>query len=362
VILTDKTGTLTENEMTVREVWAGGIRGRFGGVGYEPRGSVELEPENGDESHLDAPAAGGRAAVEELLRAAALCCDAHLLPDQSWGRWRPVGDPTESAILVAAAKARLTPERLADWPRLAELPFDSARRRMTTVQRVDGREVACVKGAPSEIFPRCTSVRRGLDAVRFGEAERTAAQAAHDALARRGMRVLAVAVRDLEGHEGLRVEEVEKSLTLLGLLAMEDPPRPEVPEAVALCRRAGVRVLMVTGDQRHHGGGDWTRDRPLPRSAARPERRRGRSDGRGGAEPRARRRRRALRPGGAGAEATASTTRRRSSAPTSAWPWERPERTWRARPPTWCWRTTTSRASSPPSARGAPSTTTCGDS
>jgi magnesium-transporting ATPase (P-type) len=123
---------------------------------------------------------------------------------------------------------------------------------MTTVQLIDGRAMACVKGAPSEIFPRCTTMRRGLGAAPFGERERAAAEAALEALAERGMRVLAVAVRDLGAwanpHGDLRVEEVEQSLGLLGLVAMEDPPRPEVPQALADCRRAGVRVLMVTGD------------------------------------------------------------------------------------------------------------------
>ncbi len=242
VILTDKTGTLTENEMTVRELWTGGVSYRVGGVGYEPVGGVEPCGPQGDP-----------AATSELLRAAALCCDAHLLPPSNQHpRWEAIGDPTEAAILVAAAKVGLSQDRLATWIRLAELPFDSTRKRMTTVQRIDGAPVACVKGAPSELFPRCTAVRWERSAVSFDASRRQAAREAHDALARRGLRVLAVATRNVDhavqASDGWRVEDVENNLTLLGLLAMEDPPRPEVPAALAACHRAGVRVVMVTGD------------------------------------------------------------------------------------------------------------------
>jgi len=241
VILTDKTGTLTENEMTVCEAWTGGVRYRFGGVGYEPAGTVEAVGGTGD------------GAIRALLRAAALCCDAHLVaPDEGRTRWTAIGDPTEAALLVAAAKVGLPACRLDAWPRLAELPFDSTRKRMTTIQEIDGTPVACVKGAPSELFPRCASVRWGDGDVAFDTVRARAAQEAHDALARRGLRVLAVATRCIEpaqrDRNGWRVEEVERDLTLLGLVAMEDPPRPEVAAALAACHAAGVRVVMVTGD------------------------------------------------------------------------------------------------------------------
>ena len=243
VILTDKTGTLTENEMTVRELWAGGSSYRLSGAGYDPTGDLEpLAEQDGDSQ-----------AAWELLRAGALCCDARLVPPQGEGkRWQEVGDPTEAAILVAAAKVGLTQEVLAGWPRIAELPFDSTRKRMTTIQAVNGMPVACVKGAPSELFPRCAAIRWRKSIVPFDESLRQAAEAVHDGLARRGLRVLAVATRgvdhDLQGRDGWRVEDVECELTLLGLLAMEDPPRPEVPPALAACRQAGVRVYMITGD------------------------------------------------------------------------------------------------------------------
>jgi magnesium-transporting ATPase (P-type) len=242
VILTDKTGTLTENEMTVRELWSGGVSHRVGGVGYDPVG--ELTPLDGT--------AGDAATARELLRAAALCCDARLVaPHATQARWHAIGDPTEAAILVAAAKVGCTQHDLARSPRLGELPFDSTRKRMTTIQRIDDVPVACVKGAPSEVFPRCTAARQGTAVVPFDDAHRQQAQATHDALARRGLRVLAVATRVVPAardHDGWHVDEVERDLILLGLLAMEDPPRPEVPAALVACHRAGIRVIMVTGD------------------------------------------------------------------------------------------------------------------
>lgn len=244
MILTDKTGTLTENEMTLREAWAGETHFQLSGAGYEPIGTIE--PQTKGEG-------GGGTAVAELLRAAALCCDAQLIPPAGERkRWQAMGDPTEAAILVAAAKAGLTQGALTSWPRLAELPFDSTRKRMTTIQRIDGAAVACIKGAPSELFPRCSKILWNGDTVPFSGHQRRAAEASHDAMASRSLRVLAVATREVssQGENGdcWRAEEVERELTLLGLLAMEDPPRPEVTDAIAACRRAGIRVRMITGD------------------------------------------------------------------------------------------------------------------
>ncbi len=243
IILTDKTGTLTENEMTVRELWTGGKSYGVGGIGYEPYGTVESLLPNGatDESVL------------ELLRVAALCCDARLLPlDRERKRWQVVGDPTEAAILVAAAKAGLTEATLKKNLRITELPFDSTRKRMTTIQNFDGLPVACVKGAPSEMLPHCTQVNFGDRIIPLDTAEQAKFQHAHNVMARRGLRVLAVAKRSInenrEESEEWRSEEIERDLILLGLIGMEDPPRDEVPSALIACHNAGVKVVMVTGD------------------------------------------------------------------------------------------------------------------
>jgi calcium-translocating P-type ATPase len=208
LILTDKTGTLTENRMAVHQLWAEG-------QWWDPQ----------------SPASPADLHTEALLTAA-LCCDA------------PLGDPTEIAILSAAAtRFGLTDEHLARYPRLGELPFDSVRKRMTTLQAMGGHTVACVKGAPSEVLPRCL-----LDT-----ATREQSEAAQRDMAGRRLRVLAVARRDLgdlmpsEG-DGWRPEQIEHELTFLGLIGLEDPPRKEVAPAIAACRAAGIRVIMSTGD------------------------------------------------------------------------------------------------------------------
>ncbi|MEU3095292.1 cation-transporting P-type ATPase [Streptomyces sp. NPDC006967] len=232
VVCTDKTGTLTQAEMTVTRVWAGGVPHPVSGVGYEPSGEV-----------ADA------APVRELLRVAGLCCDARLVPPTgSREHWRVLGDTTEGALLVVAAKAGLdTGAEEAAAPRVTEFPFDSDRKLMTTVHRTGAGYQACVKGAPGELLARCADVewdgRRGP----LTETDRAAVRTASDELASQGLRVLAVARRALDGPRPPQ-EEAESGLTLLGLVGMLDPPRPEVTGAVAACRRAGIRVVMVTGD------------------------------------------------------------------------------------------------------------------
>jgi magnesium-transporting ATPase (P-type) len=242
VILTDKTGTLTENEMTVRDLWTSGLDYHVGGLGYETSGKLERVGNNTDDTF-----------AQELLRIAALCSDAHLVRQQGPRRhFNVIGDPTEAAILVAAAKAGISQDALKSSPRLAELPFDSVRKRMTTIQQIEASPVACVKGAPSELFPRCSFIQWQGATASLDESRLRLAREAHDKMAERGLRVLAVATRRLEneqqGNGSWRVEDVEDHLTLLGLIGMEDPPRPEVPAAIAACRRAGIRVLMITGD------------------------------------------------------------------------------------------------------------------
>jgi magnesium-transporting ATPase (P-type) len=226
VICTDKTGTLTENEMTVERVWTPD-RGWFGveGAGYEPFGRFR---QNG---HVADPRALG-----ELLRCALLCNDARLAsgPDG----FEAVGDPTEAALVVLAEKGGLRHEHEAALrPRLTEIPFDSDRKRMTTVHLVDGGRIAYTKGAPELLVPRTT----------LGAEEQETALAAAEEMERAALRVLAFARRAVSDDDA-DDEDIERELELLGLVGMLDPPRPEVTEAIARCRAAGVRVLMVTGD------------------------------------------------------------------------------------------------------------------
>jgi len=245
VICTDKTGTLTQNEMTVRNLWAGGREFTVSGYGYEPQGTVEAD------GQPLAPASD--ADVNTLLTAAALCNNARLLPPNGESkRWTILGDPTEAALLVAAAKYGLKPEELAArQPRQRELPFESRRKRMSTINRCNGGRLAYVKGAPNEVLSLCTHIQVRGQVQPLDEAMRRRIAAANDAYARQALRVLAVAYRPLGEDEEdgcCTVETVEQHLTFVGLVAMMDPPRPEVAHAVELCHRAHVRIIMITGD------------------------------------------------------------------------------------------------------------------
>ena len=231
VICTDKTGTLTKAEMTLETIYASRGFHPVSGVGYAPDGEVS-----------DA------AVVEELLRVATLCSDARLHPPTATSSWRVVGDTTEGAIVVAALKAgidRALEETRA--PRVGAFPFDPDRKIMTTLHRDERGVHAYVKGSPEAVGARCTRVRiDGVD-VAFDEAARRDVGAADDAMAERGLRVLAVALKEVVAEPATQAE-VEGDLTLLGLVGIFDPPRPEVPDAVRSCRAAGISIYMVTGD------------------------------------------------------------------------------------------------------------------
>lgn len=255
VICTDKTGTLTQNEMTVREIWlpdaSTGDTLHVTGTGYAPEGGVW----RADEA-VTASSCGG---LRSLLVSAGLCTNARLMPPvHDRLRWAVIGDPTEAALRVAALKAGidLAVEEGAS-PRLRELPFDSHRRRMSTVHRCDGEILLHAKGSPREILELCSRVLIDGKEHPLEEPHRSRIMVAHDGYARSGLRVLAVARRVVEdpvaGFFGspscrLSTEDIEKDMTFLGLMAMMDPPRPEVQEAVDTCRRAGIRIVMITGD------------------------------------------------------------------------------------------------------------------
>jgi magnesium-transporting ATPase (P-type) len=241
VICTDKTGTLTQNEMTVREAWVAGRKLTVSGVGYEPTG--EFHPSSSGETVSPTD-------LREFILAAVLCNNAKLVPPQEDHGWTILGDPTEAALLVAGAKGGLPhTDAVKEYPRLRELPFDSVRKRMSTIHPRAGEEVAFVKGAPREVLGLCTLILIDGEAVPMTDAWREQILAANDAYARNALRVLAVARRVLpERTNGYTVEWVERELTFLGLMAMQDPPRPEVADAVDKCRRAGIRIIMITGD------------------------------------------------------------------------------------------------------------------
>lgn len=243
VICTDKTGTLTENAMTVRHLWAGGRAYEVTGSGYTPTGAIIAESRT-DEHRPEED-------VRLLLRAAALCNNARLVPpNHDPDPWTILGDPTEAALLVVALKGGLdlaAEARAA--PRIYEIPFESRRKLMSTIHR-PGATVVYTKGAPGEVLARCGTIRLAGRAVPLDDRLRMMVLAAKDRLAHAGLRVLGVAMRELTGPPfSLHPEAVERDLTFLGLAAMYDPPRPEVATAVATCHRAGIRIVMVTGDE-----------------------------------------------------------------------------------------------------------------
>ena len=249
-ICTDKTGTLTQNEMTVSNLWIDGSHMEVTGVGYDAADGNILEQGR--------PVSRDDARLSELLTAAGLCCNARLLPpDAQSSRFTVLGDPTEAALLVAAQKDGLDLERLnRDIPRLRELPFDSGRKRMSTVHQTPGGvRAAFVKGAPKEVLELCTHRKHNGEIVPMTQETFREIMDVNDGYARSGLRVLAVAARSLTGDAALPVslseytpELVERGLTFLGLVAMVDPPRPDVAQAVEKCRRAGIRIIMMTGD------------------------------------------------------------------------------------------------------------------
>ena len=246
VIASDKTGTLTKNEMTVRAVVTASGRVQFGGTGYGPEGDLQVE----GGAPLDGPL---RVEVQRALTVADRANNAVL--HQRDGRWFVQGDPTEGALLVATHKAGLTEEALdTRFKRVGEVPFSSERKLMTTVHK-DGerqeRVLAFTKGAPDVLIARCSQELLG-DQTRPLDGERRAAiLQANDALAGQALRTLAVAARSLPADSLDREqvdEHLEQDLVFIGLIGMIDPPRDEAKQAVVRAKDAGIRPLMITGD------------------------------------------------------------------------------------------------------------------
>jgi cation-transporting ATPase F len=240
VICSDKTGTLTENKMTVREIFAGGKLYEVTGAGYEPKGEIRL-----NDSPIKMPE---QPALAECLRAGVLCNDAQLVRDES-GRLKVQGDPTEAALLVAGEKGGLvSADTHRESPRVDEIPFESEHMFHATLHeaRTGGRVIYKV-GAVERLLDRCADA---LD--QHGKVVPLNKEAIHRAvevMAARGLRVLALVRRHVDaGHAKLEHSHVAAGLTFLGLQGMIDPPRPEAIEAVRKCQAAGIAVKMITGD------------------------------------------------------------------------------------------------------------------
>ena len=212
VICSDKTGTLTQNRMTLVKAYVDG------------------------ENFLEDIGTSNSPAVKRLLMCGTLCSDGSVTFEE--GTAKHIGDLTETSIILAAHQNGMPKEELtARFPRLAELPFDSDRKRMTSVNQIEGKNVVIVKGAFDSIAPRCTS--GDLDA----------AGRINDQMSQKALRVLAIAYKVIDSvPEAPQIEELENGLTFLGLVGMIDPPRPEAKQAVAVCRKAGIKPVMITGD------------------------------------------------------------------------------------------------------------------
>jgi magnesium-transporting ATPase (P-type) len=241
VICSDKTGTITANEMTARAIAIRGHHYTASGSGYGPGGTLLAGDRPLSAAELER--------VTPLLRVAALCADARI--EQSGGRWRCVGDPTEGALLVMARKGgveREQAERSAH--RVREFPFESARQRMSTIHTLpSGALEVLTKGSPEAVLEVCTAYRQQERTLPLDAQVRAAVAADVQRLATDGLRVLAFARRQLPGRDIPGApQQAERDLELLGLVGMADPVRPEVPDAMARCRRAGIRVVMITGD------------------------------------------------------------------------------------------------------------------
>ncbi len=239
VICSDKTGTLTQNQMTVRQVVVGDRVYEVGGHGYEPQGHLTLDGQK---------VGPGEAGVWECLRAGLLCNDSALV--QKEGRWDAQGDPTEVALIVAARKADLDEAAVrSSRPRVDAIPFESQHQFMATLHEGGdaGRRLVYLKGAVEVVLDRCQSA---LDARgQLVTADREAIQERVAQLAAAGLRVLAFARAEVGGEtQHLRAPDLPRGFTFLGLQGMMDPPRPEAIEAVADCHRAGIQVKMITGD------------------------------------------------------------------------------------------------------------------
>ncbi|RJS84808.1 calcium-translocating P-type ATPase, SERCA-type [Candidatus Bathyarchaeota archaeon] len=243
VICSDKTGTLTKGEMTVRKIYCAGKIYDVTGSGYEPKGHFLLENRRIDPSRNQE--------LSLLLRIGALCNNSHLEHESE--RWRITGDPTEGALVVAAAKAGLLQEDLErKYPRISEIPFSSERKRMTTIHKsAEGKVYAYVKGAPEIILERCTKILDGEEEHVLTLKEKRMILRVNEEFAENALRVLGIAYKGLKKVKDKYTEdEAESNLVFVGLVGMIDPPREEVKEAIRICRRAGIKPVMITGDHK----------------------------------------------------------------------------------------------------------------
>jgi Ca2+-transporting ATPase len=241
VICSDKTGTLTKNEMTVRSVYAGGELYTISGSGYSPEGQILLN--NIEVTASTIPD------LDMTLRIGVLCNNARLNQDEKTKKWNTFGDPTEGCLITSAWKGGMEHNAIQkQFPRVEELPFDSTRKRMTTVHTVAGKSIAYVKGATEILLDLCESIQIGGKTRPITEDDKKNILTVYEQQARKALRGLGFAFRDLGDTTNFEMEKVEQQLTFVGMQFMIDPPRDEVKTAIIECKRAGIGVKMITGD------------------------------------------------------------------------------------------------------------------
>ncbi len=239
VICSDKTGTLTKGEMTVRKIFTGGRSIEVTGVGYAPEGEFKGSINTTDFQSF-----------QLLLKGGLLCNDAVL--EKKDGKWFIKGDPTEGALVVVAAKAGLhQAETRLENPRIEEIPFSSERKRMTTIHQMkEDKRIAFMKGAPEIVLERCSRISDGDETRALTEEERAKILKVNEEMAQGALRVLGVAYREIPEMTVCTEEAIENDMVFLGLVGMMDPPREEAIEATKVCKQVGIRPIMITGDHK----------------------------------------------------------------------------------------------------------------
>ena len=235
VICTDKTGTLTQNQMTVQKIWLFNGAVEVTGSGYDPKGHFEKEKKKIKYKE--------RKDLLELLKTGLICTHAALSKEK--GEWKITGEPTEASLIVAAYKAWLTPD---DQKITTEFSFNSQRKKMSVVVQEKGQNIAYVKGAPEVLLEHSNYYFDGEKVQPLEKEHRESFENAYSRLARNGLRTLALAKRVLPKNIKLDADDVENDLVLLGVVGIIDPPRPEVFDAIQTAKTAGIDVVMITGD------------------------------------------------------------------------------------------------------------------
>ncbi|MDN5347335.1 MAG: P-type Ca2+ transporter type [Clostridia bacterium] len=251
VICSDKTGTLTQNQMTVRQLYVNNCQIEVSGTGFSPQGDFTVEGRRmaKDEEHLKLLLTIASQCNNAVLQRRGLSIGGWLRGPRREVQWQISGDPTEGALLVAAAKAGIWREHLArEEPRAAEIPFEPERKRMTVICSRRGGFRAYVKGAPDVILELCTGIWLNSRVQPLTPELRQKIMLQNQAMAEKALRVLALSFRDLPADHPLTEAEVERELVFVGLAGMIDPPRPEAVAAIRTCRQAGIKVVMITGD------------------------------------------------------------------------------------------------------------------